>query len=137
MRWVISPIIGNGTSQIIEGSEATTGPYRAAVGAYGPYAALIPGNNDGTPKKSWALVYFGGDAAQIAAAEADGAIRVFPAGLTEESVLTAPQANVFNNYLDNYGINNVLSAGMTGKQAIEAIAHEVDPTFSYNGMKVN
>lgn len=137
MRWVISPIIGDGTATIVEGQEATTGPYRAAVSAYGPHAALLPGNNDGTPKKSWALVYFGGNAAQIAAAEADGAIRVFPAGLTEESVLTAPQANVFNNYLDDFGIANVLSAGMTGLQAIEAIAHEADPTFSYNSMRVN
>jgi hypothetical protein len=127
MRWVISPIIGDGTGEIVPGQEATTGPYRAKASDYGAHVALIPGNTDGTPKKNWALVYFNGD---VTAAEADNALRVIP-DYRLDDVLTTIQAAWVNNWVvTNFGDNPGITAGMTVAQAIEALANVIEPGWN-------
>lgn len=126
MRWALSTISGDGTAKIIQGQEDTTGPYRAKISDYGNHATLILSNSDGTPIKNWSLVYFNGD---IVSAEADNAVRVLP-DLNLDHVLTVNQANTVKTYLTNFGIDsNIVNAGMTVRQALRAIAREIDVTW--------
>lgn len=74
MRWLVSPIVGDGTAAT-KGMTDATGPYRAKASAYGPHVADIPGATDGSPLYPWALVLFDGD---VAAAEADGDLTLLP-----------------------------------------------------------
>lgn len=47
-----------------------------------------------------------------------------------DTVLTAQRANQANNVLQRRGLPQFAAAGMTYREVIEAIAHELDPSFS-------
>lgn len=119
MRWALSPIIGSGTA---------TDPYRAAASAYGGHVAVIPGNDDGTPKYGWCLVRFD-DAADLAAAAADTNLRVLPAWSLDH-VITAGEAATIADALDHFGITGAPSAqGRTVRQVLRWIADRLDVTW--------
>jgi hypothetical protein len=134
MRWVISSIIGDGTAQIIVGQEDTTGPYRAKASSYGSHTALIPGNNDGTPKFNWALCYFDGD---TTAAEADTDLIVFPE-LTLNHVLTLAQRNWLITKLSNRGFaTGWIYDGITVRECVRTIGRWIEDNYDIDWMRLN
>ena len=119
-RWALSPVIGSGTA---------TDPYRAAASDHGAHVAVIPGNDDGTPRFGWALVRFD-DAADIAAAAADDRLRVLPAW-TLDHVVTAGEATAIADALDHFGIAGYPSpTGRTVRQVVRWIADRLDVTWA-------
>jgi hypothetical protein len=133
LRWVLSPIIGNGTPDIIAGQEATTGPYRAKASDYGAHAAIIPGNDDGTPKFNWALCQFTGD---IAAAEADPDLTVFPQ-LHLDDVLTLGQRNWLITKIGNLGKpTGWIVAGITVRECVRTIGRYLENNFDIDWMNM-
>jgi len=132
-RWVISPIIGDGAPEVVVGSEATTGPYRLKASNYGPHAAVIPGNNDGTPKFNWGICYFDGD---VSAAEADPDLTVFP-NLTMDHVLTLAQRNWLITKVENLGRpTGWITAGITVREALRTIGRYLENNFDVDWVRV-
>ena len=127
MRWALSPIIGNGTGQVVSGSEATTGPYRAKASDHGGHVAVIPGNDDGTPQYPWALVRFADDA-DLAGAQADGDIRLLP-DWTMDHVLNRAEANAVITALGKFGITGPDPVGHTVRQVVRWLADQLDITW--------
>ena len=128
-RWALSPIIGDGTGRVIVGSEATTGPYRAKASDHGAHVAVIPGNDDGTPKYPWCLVRLGDDA-DLAGAQADGDVRLLP-DWTMDHVITAGEASAIASALDHFGISGYPSpTGRTVRQVVRWIADRLDVTWN-------
>ena len=128
MRWALSPIVGNGTGQVVVGSEATTGPYRAKASDHGGHVAVIPGNDDGTPKFGWCLVRLD-DSADMVAAQADGDIRLLP-DWTMGHVITAGEAATIANAAAHFGLNPPSSTGRTVRQVLRWLADRLDVTWS-------
>lgn len=127
-RWALSPVIGNGTPRVDPLDPTNTGPFRAAASDYGGHVAVIPGNDDGTPKYGWALVRFD-DAADLAAADADTRLRVLPAWSLDH-VITAQEATAIANALDHFNITGAPSAqGHTVRQVLRWIADRLDITW--------
>lgn len=127
-RWAISPIIGNGTLNVIVGQEATTGPYRAKAADHGAHVTVIPGNNDGSPKYSWCIVKFG-DTADMTAAAADGDIRLLP-NWTLDHVLTSGEAAQVTSALNHFNITGPNPTGYTVRQVLRYLADQLDITWS-------
>jgi hypothetical protein len=152
-RWAISPIIGDGTATIVDGSEATTGPYRASVAAHNVpmFISCIPGNDDGTPKYAWAIckvptatemiaLHSEWDQSQkddftsryntaVAALTADGEIRLMP-DLPMSHVLTGAQATVVkNNIFAKFSITGFEPTGRTVQETLRYIVDQVDITW--------
>lgn len=133
MRWVLSPVIGNGTSHIDPLDPENTGPYRAKASDYGAHAAIIPGNDDGTPKFNWCLCYFQGD---TTAAEADPDLTVFP-DLTLDHVLTLAQRNWLITKVGNLGKpTGWIVAGITVRECIRTIGRYLENNFDVDWMRV-
>jgi hypothetical protein len=133
MRWVISPIIGDGTSDIVVGSEATTGPYRLKAGDYGAHAAIIPGNNDGTPKFNWGICKFSGDET---AADADTDLIVLP-DLTMDHVLTLAQRNWLITKLSNRGHpTGWITNGITVREVLRTIGRWLEANFDVDWINI-
>jgi hypothetical protein len=127
-RWALSPIIGDGTARVDPLNPTTTGPYRAAASDYGGHVAVIPGNDDGTPRYGWALVRFD-DAADLAAAAQDTRLRVLPAW-TLDHVVTAGEAAAIADALDHFGIAGYPDpTGRTVRQVLRWIADKLDVTW--------
>jgi hypothetical protein len=134
MRWVLSPIIGNGTSVVTPGSEATTGPYRAKASDYGPYVTIIPGNADGTPMFNWCLCRIADSA--VTAADADPDLTVFP-DLQLDDVLTLAQRNWLITKVGNLGKpTGWIVAGITVREALRTIGRYLDEKFDVDWMKL-
>ena len=134
MRWVISPIIGNGTSEVVVGSEATTGPYRAKASDYGAHSAVIPGNDDGTPKFNWCLVYFDGD---VTAAESDPDLTVLP-NLTMDHRITLAQRDWLRTRLQNRGLPYLwVNTGDTVLSILRTIGRYLDAKYDIDWQRVN
>jgi hypothetical protein len=132
MRWVMSPIIGNGTATIVAGQEATTGPYRAKASDYGAHAALIPGNADGTPVHNWCFVYFDGD---VTAANGDAALDVLP-DRQPGDVLTTLQRNFLINACTRRGLDSSwVVSGITFGEAVDHIGQLIEAGFTRNWMR--
>jgi hypothetical protein len=135
MRWVLSPIIGNGTAKIVVGQEATTGPYRASASAYGGHVAIIPGNDDGTPKFNWCLCQME-ESAAVAADAADPAITVFPA-LQLDDVLTLGQRNWLITKVGNLGKpTGWIVPGITVRECVRTIGRYLEDNFDVNWMSL-
>ena len=124
--WAISLVYGDGTPAAMPRKPpdtATTGPFRPAADAYGSCIALIP------PGSSWALIRYGDDFDAVAA-DADPDVRVLP-NLAYAHVLTAPERSAINRNLSDFAITGVtLTAGMTVRDAIRAIAAALDVTWN-------
>jgi hypothetical protein len=136
MTWIIADIIGNGGPPSPHMDE-TTGPYRP-VAEFAPCRYVIAGvtleygDVEGDPPtghhidKAWALVYAGSDPALWAATSGCDVL-----GDDQlDTVLTAQRANQANNALDRHGIPPLAAEGMTYRDVLEAIAHEIDPTWT-------
>lgn len=134
MRWVVSPLIGDGTPTIIVGQESTTGPYRAKASDYGAHVAIIPGNDDGTPKFNWCLCRI--EEAAVAAADADTDLIVFP-DLTLDHVLTLAQRNWLITRLDNRGFpSGWVTAGITVIEVLRTIGRWLEANFDVDWMRL-
>jgi hypothetical protein len=127
-RWALSPIIGNGTATVVVGQEATTGPYRAKASDYGAHVAVIPGNDDGTPRFAWALVKLD-DSADLTAAAADTELRLLPAW-SMDKVLNAAEAGAVANALARFDLYGPDATGHTVRQVVRWIADQLDLTWS-------
>ncbi len=137
-RWALSPIVGDGTAQIVEGSEATTGPYRLLVSQYGAHVAIIPGNDDGTPKFNWGLAKL--DDAAAAAAQADvnldSRITVFPA-LQLDDVLTLAQRNWLITKVSALGKpTGWITPGITVREALRVIGRYLENNFDVHWLDI-
>ena len=129
MRWALSPIIGDGSASVDPLDPTNTGPYRAAASDHGGHVAVIPGNDDGTPKYGWALVRFD-DAADMTAAAADDRLRVLPAWSLDH-VITAGEASSIANALDHFNITSYPNpTGRTVRQVLRWIADRLDVTWN-------
>lgn len=118
-RWALSPIVGTGTM---------ADPYRAKAADYGAHVAIIPGNDDGTPRFPWALVRLD-DSADMTAAAADTTLRLLPAWSLDH-VLTAAEATSVTNALGKFGIAGYPSpTGRTVRQVLRWIADQLDITW--------
>jgi hypothetical protein len=153
MRWALSPIIGNGTATVVVGQEATTGPYRAKSSDHNlpVHIAVIPGNDDGTPKYPWCLVqgptveeliaahpewsqaqqdaattrY----AAAVADLTADGDIRLLP-DWSMDKVLNRTEANAVIAALGKFGITGPDPVNHTVRQVVRYLADQLDVTWN-------
>jgi hypothetical protein len=133
-RWVISPIIGDGTSDIVVGSEATTGPYRLKASDYGAHAAIIPGNNDGTPMFNWGICHFDGD---VTAAETDSDLTVLPE-LSMDHEITLTQRNWLRSRLQNHGLPYLwVNTGDTVREILRTIGRYLDDKFDVDWLLVS
>jgi hypothetical protein len=47
LRFMICPVVGDGTNGVVRN------PYRPKIDGLAPYSAVIPSNEDGTPKFTW------------------------------------------------------------------------------------
>ena len=126
-RWALSPIIGNGTVRVDPQDSAGTGPYRAKASDHGAHTAVIPGNADGTPAFGWCLVRFG-DSADLAAAAADGDIRLLPAW-TLDHVITAGEATAILDACAHFGLTPPSPQGRTVGQVLRWLADRLDVTW--------
>ena len=137
-RWALSPIIGDGTGEIVAGQEATTGPYRLLVSQYGGHAAVIPGNNDGTPKFNWGICKLNDAAAAAAEADAglDSRITIFPQ-LTLDHVLTLAQRNWLITRVGALGKpTGWITAGITVGVALRIIGRYLESNFDVDWMNI-
>jgi len=121
MQYVLSQIIGDGTGEIIAGSEDTTGPFRPVAGLYGDYVAVIP------PDETVCLVKVVNE--DLTALNADNRCRVIP-GDTLDDVLGTVAANVANNWLTTRGYPALATAGMTKGELVEAFGDYISPGWS-------
>ena len=119
LLWAIADVLGNGSAPRRVMTDAV-GPFRPAGGHLGLFRALIP------PGSTWCLLLI--DADPVALAAVPG-VDVLPDDRLD-TVLTNQRANQANNVLQRRGLPQVASAGMTYRQVIEAVAHELDPSFS-------
>ena len=118
-RWALSPVIGTGTA---------ADPYRAKAADHGAHVAVIPGNDDGTPRFGWCLVKLD-DNADIAGAQADGDIRLLPAW-SMTHVITAGESASIADALDHFGIAGYPDpTGRTVRQVVRWIADRLDITW--------
>lgn len=117
-RWALSPIVGTGTM---------ADPYRAKAADYGAHVAVIPGNDDGTPRFAWALVRLD-DSADLAAAAADTSLRLLPAWSLDH-VLTAAEATSVTNALGKFGITGPDPTGHTVRQVLRYLADLLDVSW--------
>lgn len=125
MRWVLSPVIGSGTSD---------DPYRAKASAYGGHVTIIPGNWDGTPKFNWCLCRIKDEA--VAAASADPDLTVFP-DLALDDVLTLAQRNWLITKVSNLGKpTGWIVAGITVREALRTIGRYIDANFDVDLMRL-
>ena len=99
-RWVIAPIIGDGT-QKVDAQLGWQGPYRSKASDYGSHVALIPTDTNGAPAFNWSLSKIADSA--VTAAEADPDLTVFP-DLPLDHVLTLAQRNWLITRLQNHGL---------------------------------
>lgn len=133
-RWGLAPVIGNGTSPVVPGQEATTGPYRPDLDEYaslGAWVNIIP------PGTNWSLVYFQGNSSAVEdAVDSNSKLRFIPRDLTPESVLTPVQINFLNNWLSNHSIPVTITSGMTVHEAVTAIGSYLDPLFDRSAHKL-
>lgn len=124
-RWILSPVIGDGTSE---------NPYRLKVADYGidgstaRYAALIPSRADGTPRFLWGLALWEGD---LTLAEQDEDVLVLP-DLSSGDVITAEMIPISRGTIPKPR----LEAGLTLLQNVELIGQELDPSFTFDRIKV-
>ena len=127
-RWIISPVIGDGTDRIITGQESTTGPYRPKAANYATeWGGVIPGNADGTPAFNWCIVR--ATAGDLAAADADTDLIVFP-DLDMDHVLTIAQRNWLISRLDARGFNSGwVDPGITVLQVLRTIGRWLEANF--------
>lgn len=138
MRWALSPIIGDGTPIVVVGQEDTTGPYRLKVSNYGAHTAIIPGNNDGTPKFNWGIAKLSDDAATAAEADQnlDSRITIFPQ-LTLDHVLTLAQRNWLITKVSALGKpTGWITDGITVREAIRTIGRYLEDNFDVDWMKI-
>jgi len=135
MRWIVSPVIGDGTSRIVVGQEATTGPYRPKAGNYATeWGGIIPGNDDGTPVFNWCLV--AASAGDLTAAEADPDLIVLP-DLTMDHVLTTAQRNWLVTKLTNRGLpSGWVDPGITVREVLRTIGRWLDAKFDVDWIRV-
>lgn len=127
-RWVLSPVVGNGISEVIVGSEATTGPYRPKAADYATgWAGVIPGNDDGTPAMPWCIIR--ATAGDFAAANADPDLTVFP-DLAMSDVLTLAQRNWLINKCVALGQpTGWVVTGLTFGEALRKVGHWLEANF--------
>lgn len=117
MRWLVSPVIGDGLTV------ATA--YRAKAGDYGDHAALIPGDADGAPVEGWCLVAFRGDE-QAAVADPDLVLLPPP----DSHAISAAEAASLNGKLARLGCPpGLVVAGMRSDAAARALGRVLDAKF--------
>ena len=124
--WAISTVVGDG--QFPSRLNPTSLPYTPTAAQYGSYVCLIPGNPDGSPRKSWCLVRLGDDA-DLVAADADPGVIVLDEGDMNRT-LNAGAANQVNSRLAATGVDTRATAGMTVRQVLQALCDELgDPAW--------
>lgn len=126
-RWVLSPILGDGTAFSRDQTDLT-GPYRPYAGKYATsWTCLIPGNPDGTPAFDWCLVR--ATAGDLVAADADSQLTVFP-NLQFDDVLTLAQRTWLVTRLDARGLpSGWVVPGTTFGQALRTIGRYLEARF--------
>lgn len=131
-RWILSPIIGDGTARVVPGQEATTGPYRPKAADYATaWTALVPEVADA----QWCVVR--ATEGDLAAAEADTELVVFPQ-LDPDHVLTLAQRNWLISRLDNRGHpSGWVTAGITVREVIRTIGRWLDNRFDFEWLGTN
>lgn len=133
MRWVLSPIIGNGTAPTADMTDAT-GPYRAKVSNYGvSHVSSIPGNEDGSPANLWALVLVDDTTGDWTGIDGDGDIVALP-DLGRDEEVTADLIPIGKGTVD---MPNLFAwVGLTMEENVEGFGQLLDETFTYDSMKL-
>ena len=120
MLYALSQVIGDGTGEIIEGSENTTGPFRPRASIYGDYVAVIP------PGQEWCLVKLV-NADEDGPVKSDGGLIVLP---PPGHLWTTQEINLGNRRLTQEGFPAVLTEGMTTEDAVNAVGGYISPGWS-------
>jgi hypothetical protein len=121
LTWVIANVVGDGTAPR-PGQTETTGPFRpAAADLLAAHRSLI------MPGIARCLVLSEADPAVLAA---DGRLDVLPADRLD-AVIPANRVNQTNNALGRHGFTTVCQSGWTWRELILALAHEIEPTFTF------
>lgn len=129
-RWVLSPIIGDGSPAVVVDEELTTGPYRPKATLYATeWAAVIP--EIGTT--NWCLVR--ATAGDMAAADADPDLTVFP-NLQFTDVLTLAQRTWLIGKCQALGQpSGWVVAGITFGEALRTIGRWLNNNFEFTWMR--
>ena len=127
-RWILGPVVGDGSASVTPGSEATTGPYRPKAAQYATdWAGVIPGNEDGTPAFNWCLIR--ATAGDFAAASADTDLTIFP-DLAMSDTLTLAQRNWLKTKCQALGQPDAwVVAGLTFGQALRKVGRWLENNF--------
>jgi hypothetical protein len=127
-RWIISPVVGDGTARVDVDSPATTGPYRPKAADYATaWGCIIPTGS------SWCFVR--ASAGDLAAADADPDLIVLP-DLQLDDVLTLAQRTWLITRLDSRGFaSGWVTAGITVREVLRTIGRWLEASFDVDWIR--